>query len=156
MSIVTQNGKIVTVNGSILTYEGGGFEYETGTYTPATDTASPSISFSNTHTNRPILVMIMAENKTYDASYANTVMRWQLLSSYDYYGYSINYAHAEFRYFIRASGAYAHYTTTITDLTNTTYGMPRWLTNSGFSPYCSDSYFYRAGLNYTWVAVWAS
>lgn len=144
--------RIASVTGTLSS----GLAYETGTYTPATDTVSPSISFSNTHTNRPIFVMIMAENKTYDASYANTMIRWYLVSSYDYYGYAINNAYGDSRYYVRFSGAYGHYDKTITNLTNTTSGMPRYLTNSGFSPYGTDSYFYRAGTEYSWVAVWAS
>ena len=37
---------------------GGGLVYEEGTYTPTEDIATPTISFTNTHTVRPMLVLM--------------------------------------------------------------------------------------------------
>ena len=68
---------------------GGGLVYETGTYNPTTDIARPTISFSNTHTNMPIYVLMVdgtgAFSSTTNSNYAFMYCDFSAIAGADIY-----------------------------------------------------------------------
>lgn len=141
---------------------GGGLEYETGTWTPSEDVARPTISFTDTHTDPPMFVMLSDATGTDDqTAYSNYGFAYSSFYSYTGQGVPSNetsgrrYALAGYVY--RSTGNPAQAVTGITNLTgSTSSAVEYWVSSTGFFPYsASESRYWRAGRTYKWVAVWA-
>lgn len=154
----------VTVNVS----GGGGLVYETGTYTPTSNVASATVSFANTHSTLPAIV-VMAEASSSSSSWTNySLFEWNYINTGDLFGggyprssSAIGYGRVDV---IRKGNTSSLNVTNTTSLqysssetsdTNATY--PRyWVTASSFKAYsANDSYYWRSGRTYKWIAVWA-
>ena len=133
---------------------GSGKEFETGTYSPTSDIAQPTISFTNTHSEAPVLVAMVDQSSTaysnnssvacvifYPALlfgtgyvYQNTTKR-DLVAYYSYKGSSSS---------LSAAGTHVVSTSVST-----------WVSKTGFSPYTnSTSRYWRSGRTYKWIAIW--
>lgn len=142
-----------------------GLEYETGTWTPATDVARGEISFSNTHTEAPILIMLSDTTNTYsdttNTNYSFIYGDWyKAFSSILKPSTSVNnYGAWVARY--RSTNTtsmtfnYSAFTYSSDD-TGSTTSYPRYFaTESKFYPYTNaDSRYWKSGRTYKWIAVW--
>ena len=139
---------------------GSGLTYETGTYTPTSDIARPTISFGNTHTTEPILVVMSDTGTFYNTTNSNHlwfVVNFQQLGGPIYQSSSSpNYAIAFYRYRGTNSSNFSASNTTITSTTGTTTNsLGYWVTASEFYPSStSTSRYWRRGRTYKWIAVW--
>ncbi len=145
----------------------GGLEYEEGTWTPATDIARGTISFSKTHTDMPVYVMLSDATDSYsDTTYSGHLWiyadYWKTNGSPIYQSTtSINYARVVYVY--RSTGttsltsSYRDFTVNSDDTSDGSAMYPRyWVNPSGFNPYLnSSSTYWRSGRTYKWIAVWA-
>ena len=154
----------VTVNVS----GGGGLVYETGTYTPTSDVASATVSFTNTHSTLPAIV-VMAEASNSLSSWTNySLFEWNYINTGDLFGGGYPRSSAYLGYgrvdVIRKSNTSSlnvtntisfQYPSSETSDANETY--PRyWVTASSFKAYSSNNtYYWRSGRTYKWIAVWA-
>ena len=157
----------------------GGLTYETGTYTPTSHQTRPTISFSNNHSEPPIMVFIAldygsssTESRPYSLeiwSYVDVVSVNSL--GYEHYLYNSDNCFSAF-----VSGAYIRETSTHGSWSGSTldtsiavrYGPSNsgdssnaysryFVTENYFKPSCTNSYTSQvaAGCTYTWFAVWA-
>ena len=153
----------------IVNVAGGGtsgLEFETGTWEPSSDIARGEITWSRTHTEAPVFVLLADMTGTADATtYSNYVFAWcdyyKLWGSGAPYSSSgFRYAHAYYTYratSTSSTGSGAYVCTQNSDSTSssgTTY--PRyWVSPTNFHPYTnSTSRYWRAGRTYKWIAVW--
>lgn len=130
---------------------GGGLEYETGTYTAASD-GNPTISFANTHSAAPAIIVFMDVSTSYIGTTAGTQYGF-----FDYeklFGTKLKTSNT-----LERDGAYqwarvgSGGTTTLgaAILANTTTQV----TSSGFTPnFNSNSYTCKSGQTYKWIAIW--
>ena len=156
----------------------GGLTYETGTYTPTQHETRPTISFSDTHSTPPFLVMMALDDgssSTETQPYSLHV--WSYVDvitangvGYPFYSYTGSTPYAAF-----VSGGYCRQSATAgrwgnrnidTSIavqngpsvsTDTSNAYSRYFaTETGFRPSCTNSYTSQvaAGANYTWFAVW--
>ena len=145
---------------------GGGLTYETGTYTPTADTARPTITWTNTHTEAPVLVLFSDQTGTAHST-TNSNYNFMYCDFYKLWGYGIPYSSSGFRYAVAYYSYRGNSTSSIsssaTVITNnsdstsssgTTY--PRyWASPTDFHPYSgSTSRYWRSGRTYKWIAVW--
>lgn len=153
---------IVNVSG------GGGLVYETGTYTPTSDVTSATVSFANTHSTLPAIV-VMAEASNSLSSWTNySLFEWNYINTGDLFGGAYPRSSAYLGYgrvdtirksntsSLSASNANTlQYPSSATQDDSATY--PRyWVTASSFKAYASNnSYYWRSGRTYKWIAVWA-
>lgn len=130
---------------------GGGLEYEEGTFAPSEDITGVYISFTNTHTDRPLYVSIydtgdfsvLSTNSLYYHIIDNFVgLTGSPLYSGIYGRHNVGYRNS--------NGAVASSTVTYTN--ETTYEF--YLDPSQFRAGDGSKYF-RAGRTYKWIAVWA-
>ena len=145
---------------------GGGLVYETGTYTPREDLARPTISFANTHSEAPVLVLLSDQTGT-ASSATNSNHNFCYCDFYKLWGHGIPYSSSGFRYAI----AYFSYRGTSTSSVTTASvvcsqnsdstsasgtSYPRyWVSPTGFHPYSnSTSRYWRTGRTFKWIAVW--
>ena len=137
------SGKYAWVNGVLLEGTGsggggGGLVYETGTYTPASDTAQPTISFTNTHTERPIFICLYDIGTTVVTGNSN--LYWGYFSAYDAFGTGAKtsssayyYGRADWGY--KTSNGSSSSGANLSTITGTaTTAISYWATNTGFSP----------------------
>ena len=169
----TQNGTVDTTLINSLEVNvsgggGGGLEYETGAFTPTEDIASAEISFSNTHNAMPAVV-IMAEASDALSSWTNySLFEWNYINTSDFFGGGYPRSASELGYgrvdVIRRSNSTSLNYTNVTELqypsseaSDTTATRPRyWVTASSFKAYASNNtYYWRSGRTYKWIAVWA-
>lgn len=145
---------------------GGGLTYETGTYEPSSDIARPQITFSNTHTEAPVLIYMCdvtgtahsTTNSNYLFCYCDPFKLWG--QGYPYSSSGFRYANAYYAYrssntnSISAAGLLITNKSSSTTSSSTAY--PRyWATETGFHPYSnSTSRYWRAGRTFKWIAVW--
>lgn len=133
-------------------YGGGSAEIEEGTYTPTEDEA-PNISFSNSHTRTPDVVMFGDVSENFPSTGVNTIL------AYFYYDIENILGNSAFRdsttkwskfyvYMRLASGGG-------TGASLSKYSARSDVTQSGFIPYMGTSgYMLRAGQTYSWKAIW--
>lgn len=145
---------------------GGGLEYETGTWTPAQDVTSADFTFSKTHTEAPILLLLMDATGTSDVT-SDTAYALIVCDTYKLTGNGFPYGSTSWRY-----GFFAHVYRQ-TNANSTSFGgnqiqynsdnaqaysgayMRYWMRNTGFTAYSnSTSRYWRAGRTYKWIAVW--
>lgn len=146
---------------------GGGLEYETGTWTPTEDVVEYIIPFANTHTVAPFYYMIADATGTYDdalnSNYSVTYNNLGQAFASPIYAGSSSIQYGEVRVTSRntntssfskiSSNLLYPYTSTGT----ASGSFPRyWATEIGIKAYgYNDSYYWRAGRTYKWIAVWA-
>jgi hypothetical protein len=147
---------------------GGGLEYETGTYTPTEDVVSATISFSNTHTAMPAVV-IMAEASDSLSSWTNySLFGWNYIHTGDLFGGGYPRSNSSLDYgrvdSIKKSNTSSLSLNNVTSLqypssetSDTAPTYPRyWVTASSFKAYAAnDLYYWRSGRTYKWIAIWA-
>ena len=145
---------------------GGGLVYESGTYSPTVDIARPTISFTGTHTEAPIMIMMTDAKGTYDATtYSNYFFEYMDFEKFSGAGFyvstsSIRYGWVNQQYRNTSatgiSSGSSHLTHPSSDSGDGSSSYPRyWATETGFKPYTgSASRYWRAGRTYKWIAVW--
>jgi len=136
----------------------GGLVYETGTWTPSEDIVEPTINFTNTHSARPISIVMCDVNGTTMAQYTNAVFMYTGLydafgtvvtSGTDYYG-RVNFMRYSSGTTLSTGGF------NLTSMTGTvTSAVSYFVSSASFKPYIGGSYYWRAGRTYKWIAVWA-
>lgn len=133
----------------------GGLVYETGTWTPSADISDTTISFTNAHTDAPILAMI-CDSDTSERS-ANSNVFSIIGNLYGFLGFYVE------------QGSSTRYGVTIWNYVNSSDGLSvsnlsfsfaevleTWMSSSGFRAYTnSESRYWRANRTYKWIAVWA-
>lgn len=152
---------IVNVSGS------GGLTYETGTYTPTSNTAQPTISFADTHTNMPFLVMLWdATGTNATTTYSNLSFVFSCWSAYDGSGVpnsgqeNARYGFVSYAYRGNSTSTVSQAVTALThdssDTGASSSSYPRyWVTPSNFKPGSnSTARYWRSGRTYKWIAVW--
>lgn len=151
---------IVNVAGS------GGLEYETGTWTPTSDIARGTVSFSESHDEPPIAVLMTdATGTTLSSTYANVLFGFfdpdrMTGVGFPYNASGYRYAVAWYCYrgnstnSISTGGLICSQRTTSTSESGTSY--PKyWATASEFHPYSnSTSRYWKANRDYKWIAIW--
>lgn len=132
---------------------GSGLEYETGTYTAAED-GNPYISFTNSHTSAPSIIVLMDVSTSYIGTKAGT--------QYGFFDYeklfgtklktsSTSQCDGAYQW-ARVGGSSASTSLGSVTLTNTTTQV----TSSGFTPnFNSNVYKCKSGQTYKWIAIWA-
>jgi hypothetical protein len=145
---------------------GGGLEYESGTWEPASDIARGSISFTNSHSEAPaVIVLSDATGTAHSATNSNYVFVW-----FDYYkldGKGVPYSSSGFRYATAFFNYRGSSTSSIStggyicsqnsgNTSSSGASYPRyWASPTGFHPYTnSTSRYWRAGRTYKWLAIW--
>ena len=157
-----QDGFIVLPPTGGSTPSVSGLEYETGTWTPSEDVAEAWIPFTNTHTEAPFCYSIIATEYTNsDSSNGGTdyINYAQIIGEPFRIGTStssVRYGAA--RKLIRSGGStqssitYPH---TNTGDSTTSYSR-YWAKETGIrAAQYSTGYYWRAGITYKWMAVWA-
>lgn len=151
---------IVNVAGS------GGLEYETGTWTPDSDIARGAVSFANTHTEAPALILLADTTGTSDTT-TNTGMVYAYVDPEKLWGNGFPYSSSAFRYVVNYYTYRGNSTTSLSssalicshtssETNNAANLYPRyWATETGFQPYTnSTSRYWRSGRTYSWIAIW--
>jgi len=141
-----------------------GLVYETGTYSPTADIARPTISFANTHTAMPIVVIMYDATGTY-LSTSNCNHQWTYTffeNTNPLFPSTASYVYGRTWWIYRASNATSLSTGGIslthpsTDADSGNAYPKYWVTESNFMPYTnSSSRYWRTGRTYKWIAVWA-
>lgn len=144
---------------------GGGLEYETGTYTPVSDISQPTISFTNTHTDPPAIIVVSNNRSTSSAPASDAVMMWTYFDKYKMFGggfqynsSSIGYSYEEYLYNSTGGSAGGSRAYTANNSSETGQGNTYpsyYTTNTAFTPIGSSSRKFISGETYKWVAVWA-
>ncbi len=142
----------------------GALECETGTYTPGNNIAKPTISFANSHTNPPAII-VMTDTSSASGITANSNTAFMLIDFERLNGAGYPYSTSATRY---ALAAYIYRTSNGSTLGSTQiqYGSDDtgsgstgyyryWATASAFYPYSnSSSRYWRSGRTYKWIAIW--
>lgn len=145
---------------------GGGLEYETGTYTPDSDIARPTITFTNSHSEAPILVLFSDQTGTVNSA-TNSNYNFMWCDFYKMWGHGVPYSSSGFRY---ATAYYSYRSSSTSSISSSGYmcsstssstssgsaSYPRyWASPTDFHPYTnSTSRYWRAGRTFEWIAVW--
>lgn len=141
-----------------------GLVTETGTYTPSNNTAKPTISFANSHTNPPAII-VMTDTSSASGITSNSNTAFMLIDFERLNGAGYPYSTSATRY---ALAAYIYRTSNGSTLGSTQiqYGSDNtgssstgyyryWATASAFYPYSnSSSRYWRSGRTYKWIAIW--
>ena len=130
-----------------------GLEYETGTYTAAAD-GNPNISFTNSHTSAPSIIVFMDVSTSYIDTTAGT--QYGFFDFVKLFGTKLKTSNT-----LQRDGAYqwarvggSNVSTSLGSaiLPDTTTQV----TSSGFTPnFNSNSYKCKSGQTYKWIAIWA-
>lgn len=141
---------------------GGGLEYESGTWTPSEDIARPTINFTNTHTTKPIFVMMADATGTDDTTQSSN-HGFVYGSYHSFTGQAVpsnatsscRYALASYSY--RGTGNPAQAVNGIINLEGSSSSSDEyWVSTTGFIPSsASTTRYWRTGRTYKWIAVWA-
>ena len=165
-TITTNNTYDVTALAEVVVNVAGssGLTYETGTYTPTSDTARPTISFSNSHTNPPILVAL-SDTSAASGITSNSNILFVFWDPYQQNGAGYPYSTSATRYSVAyysyrssngtsSAATLIQYNSSNTGDSSTSYSR-YWASASNFHPYSnSTSRYFRANRNYKWIAVW--
>ena len=135
---------------------GGGLEYEEGTFTPTSDINNYSISFSNSHANRPYHIIVTDVTGT-PQSVSGGLLVWMCSTWYDAFGQAVE-AGNETAFYGRiqyavggTSYGMSGQNFTLIDGTSTS-AISRYVSNTGFQLYTITC---KANRTYKWIAVWA-
>lgn len=134
---------------------GGGLEYEEGTFTPTSDINNYSISFSNSHANRPYHIIVTDVTGT-PQSVSGGLLVWMCSTWYDAFGQAVE-AGNETAFYGRiqyavggTSYGMSGQNFTLIDGTSTS-AISRYVSNTGFQLYTITC---KANRTYKWIAVW--
>ena len=138
---------------------GGGLEFEEGTYEPAEDIARPTISFTDTHTDPPSMVVFAdATGTDTDAQsgyYFSFIDFTMFGGGIAWASSSTTYSYANWAYRTASSFSTGMQRCTTNQGEGTSSSSLYWATATAFKPYTnSDSRYWRAGRTYKWIAVW--
>lgn len=133
-----------------------GLEYETGIWSPSSDTSDAYIPFSKTHSDSPFFYLVSNANKSYSSA-TNTnhmilFVNYSKLFGTLYESSSTQY-YGRIQYVYRSSNANSFSTNGSNCNSNaiTTYSK-----DDSIRVYTgSASRYWRANINYGWIAVWA-
>ena len=134
-----------------------GLEYETGTWTPASDIASASISFSNSHTETPLYILLADATGTYyDTAYSSYMYLFTDLRKtgcpLDISSSTIRYGYIARQYRMTNTTSLSNASGNITNETD----FSNYVSTTGFTAMSySNSVYWRTGRTYKWIAVWA-
>lgn len=133
-----------------------GLEYETGVWSPASNTGDAYIPFSKTHSDSPFFYLVSNSSGAYSnqtntnhmimfANYSKLFATLHESSSTQYYG--------RIQYVYRGSNA----STFTTNGSNcNANAIATYSKNDSIRVYTgSTSRYWRTGINYGWIAVWA-
>jgi len=150
----------------IVNVSGSGLVCETGLYNPTTNIARPTISFSNTHTNMPIFVLMVDGTGTFDSTtnsnYAFMYCDFSAIAGADIYVSSSTKRYGFVYYLYRGSSSSSLTSSTSnfseppTSTQDASSAYPRyWVKPTGFQPYSnSNSRYWRSNRAYKWIAIW--
>lgn len=137
---------------------GGGLEYETGEYTPASDITELELTFANSHDDLPFYALVFDASGTLQTN-ANSNTMFEIAVPYNldskFFESAGTYGRTNAIY--RATSSPSGTGTNLTSIEMSGSGtgsVSRYLTESKFVAYNSDSRYWRAGRTYKWVAVW--
>lgn len=142
---------------------GGGttLEYETGTYTPETSVSRPTISFTNTHTRVPSIV-VFADTSDPTILTSSSQLEFISVMFTDTIGTSavydgVNYCTGGVFYRYKSSSnfvqSFSGFKTNAEAGTSTDINY--WIKNTEFYPSTySQSRYWRANRTYKWYALW--
>lgn len=157
---ITQNGTYDAEDDSADGYSsvtvnvagGNGLEYETGTYTAAAD-GNPNISFTNSHTSAPSIIVFMDVSTSYIGTTAGT--QYGFFDYVKLFGTKLKTSST-----LQRDGAYQW--ARVGSSGSTSLGsaiLPdttAQVTSSGFTPNFNSntSYKCKSGQTYKWIAIW--
>ena len=130
-----------------------GIDYEVGEYKPGSDTAQPTITFTKTHTGRPIFALI--SDVTGDTASQNSMCFWWAVNWYDANGTGVRVSSSQ-QYYMRTQYGYktsSSITQTGTNVNNTS-NISNYVSATNFTTTSGSSYYFRSGRTYKWIAVW--
>lgn len=151
---VTQNGTYTAPTGkayspvTVNVSGGGGLVYETGTWTPTEDVESEWISFTNSHNEEPIFVMIEDSDISTVTAGSWTVCCINVWGNF--YGATGTIVAASARRYFSGT----NHNTGSGTIASSSLGS--WVTSSAFRP--NGTYtgnYWRSTRTYKWIAVWA-
>lgn len=140
----------------------GGVEMEEGSYTPDSSTQTFSVSFSNTHTERPSVFCLYLDNDAESPAYpaSNTMLREYYINLDKVSAVSLTeklYGIAALMYIDTKTSAtaIAYKITRPNDNTGSSQNyMPGyWCSNTGITARNYTGCAYKA-LKYSWIAIW--
>ena len=169
---VTQNGTYTATAGhayspvTVSVSGGGGLVYEAGTWSPSEDTTRGTVSFSNTHTLPP--VMIMMTDCTGTDTGTGSILGFSYIDHYRQAGHLLpsrsssgtrcGYVAHMYRSSDSGTSSGTQILTSSSDSGSDTSGTQSnyYVSSSGFHPCVNNSSrYFRAGRTYKWIAVWA-
>lgn len=144
---------------------GGGFEYEEGIWIPEANTYREGVSFSNSHTKAPSIVIMADVTGTAVSGLSNLSILFVGVNCTDLFGNGFPYGATTTRDYF---ASYAYRTTAgssapscggYANISNTSGSTEQyveyWATNTEFYPYTrSTSRNWIAGRTYKWLAIW--
>ena len=147
---------------------GSGLEYETGTWTPSENIARGEVLFANAHSDMPAYIALGEYASSATSVVGNTNQTFVYVDLYKLFGGGVHYGNTgnAYRYSLVQYGRCANNSLNIYS-TATSYNSdnqgdsdntyPRyWVQEDRFFPYSNSATFYwRAGITYKWMAVWA-
>lgn len=164
---ITQDGTFdVSSYAQVIVNVGGGGEIEAGKWTPTSDIARATISFVETHTEPPrIIVMSDTTGSTNTTTYTNYTFIY--VDNYAMWGQGIPYSSSAMRYSTvfytyrttttsstTVGGLQTSYSSADPDSSSTSYAR-YFATETGFHPYTnSTTRYWRSGRKYEWIAFW--
>lgn len=150
------NGEQATGTGG-----GGGLKYETGTWTPTSNVETGSITFANAHDEPPTIVVVSANVDSASQNY--TMMRMIVvdyckISNLDGTATGLVSGLLAVNRRATSSTTYQASTTILKKggaSTSTDYQSFRaYATASGITVYGTSSYYWRANVPCSWIAIW--
>ena len=168
---ITENGtgidvtNYASVDVDVPTGGSGGLEYEAGIWTPSADTYREGVSFSNSHTKAPSIVIMADVTGTAVSELSSLNILFVGVNCTDLFGNGFPYGATTTRDYF---ASYAYRTTTgasapscggYANISNTSGSTEQyveyWATNTEFYPYTrSTSRNWIAGRTYKWLAIW--
>lgn len=163
----TQNGTydVTTLAELIVNVSGSsGLVYESGTFTTSSDTAAANISFANTHSDAPWLILMTDVSGASGSSTSSNIL-FAYLDYYKAFGNGIPYSSSALRYEsvymlyrgssgISSTTVHTQYNSDDTGDSSTSYAR-FWAKKTGFHATSNaTTRYWRSGRTYKWIAVW--
>lgn len=166
---ITQNGTVdVTSLAQVVVNVagGGGLTYEAGTYEPTSDIARPQITWTDSHSEAPVLVFMSdVTGTTHSTTNSNYVFCY--CDPYKLWGHGFPYSSSGYRYAvayysyrgsstssISSAGLLISHNSDSTTSSGTSYTR-YWASPTDFHPYSnSSSRYWRNGRTFKWIAIW--
>lgn len=138
-----------------------GLVYESGTWTPSEDIARPTITFTNQHSDIPMLIMMVdatgTDDQTQSTNYGFSYTAFNAFSNAVPSNITTNCRYGLASYVYRTSSNPAQGISAVTLISGSKASAePYWVTASEFYPSsASDTRYWRTSRTYKWIAVWA-